>query len=195
MRERTDNRKQRILHVLARRQKDLTVVLNNIHDPHNVSAILRSCDAFGVNAAHLLYTDTAFPLLGHKSSASAKKWVAIKRHKSARELVETLEASGFQVLSTGFSPAAKPLTDWDMTRPTAIILGNEHDGVAQELQTLAPGHIYIPMQGMVQSLNVSVACAVILYEAYRQRMGKGMYGRASLTPEEIREHYDAWIAK
>ena len=195
MRERTDNRKKRILEVLARRQKDLTVVLNNIHDPHNVSAVLRSCDAFGVCEAHLLYTDTAFPQLGHKSSASAKKWVELKRHKTARELVEGLRASGHQVLSTGFGPGAKALTDWDMTQPTAVILGNEHDGVADELQGLVPDHIYIPMQGMVQSLNVSVAAAVILYEAFRQRMEKGMYSEARLSPEEIQVRYEAWIKK
>jgi tRNA (guanosine-2'-O-)-methyltransferase len=195
MRERTENRKQRILEVLARRQKDLTVVLNNIHDPHNVSAVLRSCDAFGVGCAHLLYTDTVFPQLGHKSSASAKKWVELKRHKSARLLVDELRASGHQVLSTGFGPGAKALTDWDMTLPTAVIVGNEHDGVALELQTLVPDHIYIPMQGMVQSLNVSVATAVILYEAFRQRMEKGMYTEASLSPEEIEARYDTWIRK
>jgi tRNA (guanosine-2'-O-)-methyltransferase len=195
MRERTDNRKQRILDVLARRQKDLTIVLNNIHDPHNVSAVLRSCDAFGVGEAHLLYTDTPFPQLGHKSSASAKKWVEMKRHKSARDMVEGLRATGHQVLSTGFGPGAKPLTDWDMTIPTAIILGNEHDGVADELQTLVTDHIYIPMQGMVQSLNVSVAAAVILYEAFRQRMAKGMYDAPGLTPEEIQDKFDGWIKK
>lgn len=195
MRERTDNRKQRILDVLARRQKDLTIVLNNIHDPHNVSAVLRSCDAFGVGEAHLLYTDTPFPQLGHKSSASAKKWVEMKRHKSAREMVEGFRATGHQVLSTGFGPGAKALHDWDMTKPTAVILGNEHDGVADELQTLVTDHIYIPMQGMVQSLNVSVAAAVILYEAFRQRMAKGMYDAPALTPEEIQAKFDGWIKK
>jgi len=193
--ERTDKRKQRILDVLARRQKDLALVLNNIHDPHNVSAVLRSCDAFGVGEAHLLYTDTAFPALGHKSSASAKKWVEIKRHKSAREMVATFRDTGNQVLSTGFGPGAKALTDWDMTKPTAVILGNEHDGVAQDLQTLVTDHIYIPMQGMVQSLNVSVAAAVILYEAFRQRMAKGMYETPMLTEEEVQAKYESWIKK
>jgi len=195
MRERTDNRKDRILGVLARRQKDLTVVLNNIHDPHNVSAVLRSCDAFGVAEAHLLYTDTPFPTLGHKSSASAKKWVPLKRHKSAAEMVKGFREQGLQVLSTGFGPQAKALTDWDLTLPTAVIMGNEHDGVAEELAGLAPDHIYIPMQGMVQSLNVSVATAIILYEAFRQRMAKGMYDEPGFTPEEIQERYDLWITK
>ena len=195
MRERTGNRKQRILEVLARRQKDLTVVLNNIHDPHNVSAVLRSCDAFGVGEAHLLYTDTPFPQLGHKSSGSAKKWVEMKRHKSAREMVQSMRARGLQVLSTGFGGNAKPVTDWDLTLPTAVILGNEHDGVNEELQTLVTDHVYIPMQGMVQSLNVSVAAAVILYEAFRQRKESGMYDSPSMTPEEIQERFDAWIVK
>ncbi len=195
MRERTDNRKQRILDVLARRQKDLTVVLNNIHDAHNVSAILRSCDAFGVCEAHLLYTDTAFPVLGHKSSASAKKWVELKRHRKPGELVEHLRARGCQVLSTGFGPSAKPLYDWDLTLPTAVILGNEHAGVQEELQDLAPNHIYIPMQGMVQSLNVSVAAATILYEAFRQRQAKGMYDAPSLSDEEIETRYQTWITR
>ena len=195
MRERTDNRKNRILDVLARRQKDLTVVLNNIHDPHTVSAVLRSCDAFGVGQAHLLYTDTPFPQLGHKSSASAKKWVELRRHTSARTMIGELRASGAQVLSTGFGPGAKPLTEWDMTLPTAVIMGNEHACGDDELQDLVRDHIYIPMQGMVQSLNVSVATAVILYEAFRQRMAKGMYGSPSLTPDEIQATFDRWIVK
>ncbi|GFK92180.1 tRNA (guanosine(18)-2'-O)-methyltransferase [Fundidesulfovibrio magnetotacticus] len=195
MRERTDNRKQRILDVLARRQNDLTIVLNNIHDPHNVSAVLRSCDAFGVGQAHLLYTDTPFPQLGHKSSASAKKWVELVRHRSARDLVGSLRERNLQVLSTGFGGNAKPLHEWDMTLPTAVILGNEHDGVAGELQELVTDHVYIPMQGMVQSLNVSVAAAVVLYEAFRQRMAKGMYDAPSLTPEEISDTFDRWIVK
>ena len=195
MYERTPERSQRILSVLEKRQKDLTVVLNNIHDPHNVSAILRSCDAFGVAEVHLLYTDTAFPTLGRKSSASAKKWVDIKRHASARAMVESLRGQGRQVLATGFGPSAKPLMDWDLTVPTAIILGNEHSGVAEELAALVPDQIYIPMQGMVQSLNVSVAAAVTLYEAFRQRRAKGLYDAPCLTPEEIEAKYQVWITR
>lgn len=194
-RERTDNRKERIMGVLSRRQTDLTVVLNNIHDPHNVSAVLRSCDAFGVGEAHLLYTDTPFPALGHKSSASAKKWVELKRHRSAQEMVKGFRERGLQVLSTGFGPRAKPLTEWDMTLPTAVIMGNEHDGVAEEFEALVPDHISIPMQGMVQSLNVSVATAIILYEAFRQRMAKGMYDSPAMTPEEMQARFDVWITK
>jgi tRNA (guanosine-2'-O-)-methyltransferase len=194
-RERTQRRKQRILEVLARRQADFCLVLNNIHDPHNVSAVLRSCDAFGVGEVRLLYTSTAFPVLGKKSSASAKKWVEIKRHDSARELVRELREAGRQVLATGFGPGARPLADWDLTRPTAVILGNEHSGVEDELDGLAPDQVYIPMLGMVQSLNVSVAAAVILYEAYRQRWARGLYEKPSLSPEQIEALAVAWLKK
>lgn len=191
--ERTPERQNRIRQVLAKRQNNLTVVLNNIHDPHNVSAVLRSCDAFGVGEAHLLYTDTAFPALGKKSSASAKKWVKIVRHQSARVMAGEFRNQGFQLLSTGFGPGAKPLTEWDMTRPTAVILGNEHDGVGRELEGLVPDQIFIPMQGMVQSLNVSVAAAVILYEAFRQRQAAGLYDAPSLTEDEREALYERWI--
>jgi tRNA (guanosine-2'-O-)-methyltransferase len=193
--DRTAQRKQRILQVLAKRQKDFCLVLNNIHDPHNVSAVLRSCDAFGVGEVHLLYTDTAFPVLGKKSSASAKKWVDIKRHSSAAALVGELRGLGRQVLATGFGPAARSLSDWDLTKPTAVILGNEHSGVENELSRLVPDQVYIPMLGMVQSLNVSVAAAVIVYESYRQRQAKGLYDTPSLGPEEIEARYQAWLKK
>ncbi|WP_461210582.1 TrmH family RNA methyltransferase [Desulfocurvus sp. DL9XJH121] len=192
---RTQERKDRVREVLMRRQKDLRLVLANIHDPHNVSAILRSCDAFGVNEVDLYYTDTAFPNLGRKSSASAKKWVSRTRHTAAAALVGGLRGQGYQILSTGFSETARPLMDWDMTRPTAIMLGNEHRGVDPELDELVPDQIYVPMMGMVQSLNVSVAAAVILYEAYRQRRAVGMYDNPSYAPEEIEARIEDWCAR
>lgn len=192
---RTEQRKSRIRAVLTRRQKDLTLVFNNIHDPHNVSAILRSCDAFGIPLVHLLYTCNVFPALGMKSSASAMKWVERKRHFSAFALEEDLSLQGFKMIRTGFSRDAVPVYDWDFTAPTAVILGNEHSGVEKCLKSIVKNEIYIPMQGMVQSLNVSVAAAIILYEAFRQRNEAGYYGRPSLSSREIEEHYNKWIEK
>ena len=195
MRDITERRAKRIRDVLARRQPDLTLVINNIHDPHNVSAILRSCDAFGVQRVHLLYTDTAFPSLGKKSSASAKKWVETVRHPDAASLASVLSADGYALIATGFNATATPLPQWDLTRKTAIILGNEHRGVDAELEPLVDGTMYIPMQGMVQSLNVSVAAAVILYEAFRQRLAAGRYDRPSLPPEELERRAAVWMEK
>ncbi len=191
----TPHRLERIRTVLSRRQPDLTLVLNNIHDPHNVSAILRSCDAFGVLKVHLLYTSEAFPLLGKRSSASARKWVGLERHTSPAEMVRTLDAQGHHLIAASFDPTTRPLPEWDLTRPTAVILGNEHRGVDQQLTTLVPDHLYIPMQGMVQSFNVSVAAALILYEAWRQRSAKGMYDSSALAGEELERLIREWCEK
>ena len=111
----TERRRARLLQVLAHRQDDLTLVLANIHDPHNVSAIYRSCDAFGVSRVHLYYTDTPFPVLGRKTSASARKWVESSRHKNAADLFNGLSAQGMQILATSCEPGARPLRQWDFT--------------------------------------------------------------------------------
>lgn len=191
----TERRLERIRYVLARRQKDLTLVIDNVHDPHNVSAILRSCDAFGVSGVHLYYTTEAFPALGRRSSASARKWVTRTRHSNADGMAAQLRDQGMQLLVTGFSETAKPLAEWDLSAPTAVVLSNEHGGVKPELHALADGEVYIPMMGMVQSLNVSVAAAVILYEAFRQRNAKGMYASPSLSAEELDALEQDWASR
>jgi len=192
---RTSQRLDRIDGVLRRRQKDLAVVLANIHDAHNVSAIYRSCDAFGVPRVHLYYTNEPFPTLGKKTSASAQKWVETVRHRDAATMVEGFRSQGFQVLSTGFTTNARPIVEYDLCLPTAIIFGNEHRGVDPELEALVLDHVYIPMQGMVQSLNVSVAAAVTLFETWRQRQAKGMFARASFSEEELETMAAVWKIK
>jgi len=192
---RTEQRIKKIREVLEKRQNELTLVINNIHDPHNVSAILRSCDAFGVPRVHLLYTCNVFPALGKKSSASAKKWVDRINHLSVAGLTKNLVSQGFSLVRTGFSSAAVPVHNWDFTKPTAVILGNEHSGVEADLRAKVEHELYIPMQGMVQSLNVSVAAAVILYEAYRQRSEAGLYSRPSFSPDQRRAYFEKWIEK
>lgn len=191
----TPERMERIQKVLSWRQKDLTLVLANIHDPHNVSAIYRSCDAFGVAQVHLYYTDTQFPTLGRKTSASARKWVDTVRHSNKDELISSLRTSGHQILATSCSPKAYPVSHYDLTKPTAIIMGNEHSGVSQDLVDAVDGEIYIPMYGMIQSFNVSVAAAVLLSEASRQRVSAGMYEQPTYTAEEFAQRLEAWIEK
>lgn len=191
----TEERKARLKYVLARRQPDLTLVLNNIHDPHNVSAILRSCDAFGVFGIHLYYTKERFPSLANSSSGSAKKWIDLTRHREAGTMVASLRGQGMQIVGTGFSPLARPLMDIDFTRPTAIILGNEHRGMDPDVKAHVPDEIYIPMFGMVQSLNVSVAAATILYEAMRQRRAAGMYDQSPLDEDRFEEVYADWCKR
>lgn len=194
-RERTSQRLEKLRRVLALRQKDLTLVLANIHDPHNVSAIYRSCDAFGVPKVHLYYTDTAFPTLGASSSASARKWVDTVRHKNEQSLMQALRAEGMQVLATSCTPAARPLQEYDLARPTAVIMGNEHRGVDPELVNLVDGEVYIPMYGMIQSFNVSVAAAIILSEASRQRQLAGKYDSPTYSEEEYEAILQKWVEK
>ena len=194
-REITPERLARLKEVLARRQKGLTLVLSNIHDPHNVSAIYRSCDAFGVPEVHLYYTDTAFPALSRRSSGSARKWVDTVRHRSLEGLSAALRGQGMQILSTSCSPTAMPLDAYDFTRPTAVIMGNEHSGVSEEVLRIVDGEVYIPMYGMIQSFNVSVAAAVILAEAARQRKQAGMYDSPAFSREELDTRLGDWIKR
>ena len=195
MRTMTERRRAKIEKVLSQRQKGLTLVMDNVWDPHNVSAIYRSCDAFGVPEVHLYYSQCAFPQLSRKTSASAFKWVNTIRHSSKEELVECLHGQGMQILATSCSPASKPLTAYDFTKPTAIIMGNEHSGVSPELVPMVDGEVYIPMYGMVQSFNVSVASALMLSEASRQRALAGMYEQRLWSDEEYEERLNAWFEK
>lgn len=191
----TAQRKERLRAVVDKRQPDLVLVLNNIHDPHNVSAILRSCDAFGVYGVHLYYTKERFPALASSSSGSAKKWVELTRHTNGSTMVAGLRAQGMAIIGTGFSPTAKPLMDWDFTQPTAIVLGNEHRGMDPDIKALVPEELFIPMFGMVQSLNVSVAAATILYEAMRQRRAVGMYDTCQFSPQRREDIYATWCKR
>ena len=192
-RERTENRKQRLRWVLEHRQPDLTLVLANIHDPHNVSAIYRSADAFGLQSVHLYYTDTAFPVLSKKTSASARKWVESIRHHSLQDLQDALQ--GYQVLVTACTTKSHAFREFDFTKPTAIIMGNEHRGVDEELLKLATGELTIPMYGMIQRFNVSVAAALILAEASRQRENAGMYQKSRYEDVELEHRLQDWLTK
>ncbi|MBN2365113.1 MAG: tRNA methyltransferase [Calditrichaeota bacterium] len=171
----TEKRLAKIKKVLQARQTDLTVVCENIHDPHNVSAICRSCDAVGVSDVYLLYTNEPFPRLGRKSSASAKKWLEFHRYKSHTDLQKFLHSLNMRIYAACTEPSSKSIYEIDWRHPSAIIMGNEHRGVSKAGLKIADQTIYIPMVGMVESLNVSVATAVILYEAFRQRQGAGKY--------------------
>lgn len=178
--------------VLKNRQRDLTLICENIHDPHNVSAIFRSCDAVGIDTLHLLYTIESFPKIGKKSSGSAKKWVEIVRHKDPKALQDHLKSKGFTIYATYLTADAKSIYKTDLNGPSAILVGNEHRGVSEEALRIADEIIYIPMLGMVESLNVSVAAAIILYEACRQRLETGRYPANSDEDEWVLNKLNIW---
>ncbi len=191
----TEKRKNKIIKVINRRQKSLRLVLENIHDPHNVSAIFRTCDAVGVPKVSLVYTIEKFPKIGKKSSASAFKWVEKEKFKSIKECYDSLREEGYSIYSSSISDDSVPLYDLDLTGKIAVVLGNEHRGASGEAADLADKKFLIPMQGMVQSLNVSVAAAVILYEAYRQRLFGGKYDSSEFSEEELERMAENWSRK
>lgn len=191
----SERRKEKFRKVLSQRQPDLTLVMENIHDPHNVSAMLRTADAVGILNVNLLYTTTKFPRIGSKSSSSANKWIERRKFSTIRECYAQLRTEGYQILATRLDENAQQLYEFDFTKPTAFVFGNEHSGVTDEAANLADAKLYIPMMGMIQSLNVSVACAVTIYEAMRQRIQKGMYDTKRFTDEEFLHLYEEWLGK
>jgi len=197
----TQRRLAKMKQVLTHRQKTLSVVCENIHDPHNVSAILRTCDAVGVQDVYLLYTVQAFPKLGKKSSSSAVKWIDTHKFSNTAELKKHLLSRGITLYGTYLSENARSIYEVDWTQPSAIVLGNEHSGISEEALGICDQTVSIPMFGMIESLNVSVAAAVILYEAARQRLQKGLYSPRSRNPNSelterwINEMLQKWIKK
>ncbi len=194
---RTSRRRQRIADVLRRRQPDLTLILENVHDPHNVSSVLRTCDAVGILGVHLIYSLEEPPAgaFARTTSASAAKWIETTRHTSVEECYGTLRQQGFTILATAFETGARDLYDLDLRQPTAIAFGNEMRGLTVEAIAQADGHVVLPMLGMVQSLNISVACAVTLYEALRQRREAGDYATAKLAEAEREHLVETWLKK
>ena len=176
-------RYQRIQQVLKTRQTDLTLCLEEVHKPNNVSAVIRTADATGLHKVHAVWPNE-MRTLGH-TSAGARNWVEVETHDSIAEAIQELKNQGMQVLVTNLSDTAGDFREIDYTKPTAIILGSEKIGASEQAKQLADQDIIIPIIFMVQSLNVSLASAVILYEAQRQRDAAGMYDKQhSALPEE-----------
>jgi tRNA (guanosine-2'-O-)-methyltransferase len=192
----TPEREAKFKKVIEGRQPDLTVIMENIHDPHNISAILRSCDAVGILEVHVINTvESTVKKLGKKSSASAKKWIKVHYYKTVEACIGELKNKGFAIWSTHLSADAKELYELELAKPVALAFGNEHKGVSEELLSHSDGNFIIPMMGMIPSLNVSVACAVSLYEAYRQRAAAGSYDQPHLSEPESAELVKEWTEK
>ncbi len=189
----SQKRLSRIRDVINNKQLDLTLIIENIHDPHNVSAIFRSADAVGIDEVQLLYTKEKFPGLDPKVTVGSAKWVKQNRFTDPKSLADEMKARGFNTYTTHLSKDAISIHEIDWTKPSAVILGNENRGVSTEMTDLADQNIIIPMFGMVESLNVSVATAVILFEACRQRLAAGMYPNPLLNEEWVENMTDDWV--
>jgi tRNA (guanosine-2'-O-)-methyltransferase len=166
------DRSERIEHVRSQRWPDLEMVLEQIDDPHNIGAILRTCDAVGIKTVHLIYENSKPPRMAELSTSamSALKWLEVKKWSKADECIADLKSRNLKIKVTALSPDGLAQWDTDWSEPSAIILGNESLGISVEFQQAADVILAIPMRGFVQSLNVSVAAAVVMYEALRQRL-------------------------
>ena len=184
----TPERFQRLRWTLDRKQPDLTVLTDQVHKPHNLAAVLRTCDAVGIMNAHVVLDSTTYrPQPG--TSLGSERWVTVESHERIEPAIQKLRDGGHQVLAAHFSPQAVDFRSLDYTRPTALLLGAEKHGVSKSAATDSDVHIVIPMMGMVASFNVSVAAAIVLAEAQRQRQNAGMYDRVQLEPD----HYNAML--
>ncbi len=179
----TPDRFQKLKDRLSRRQPDLTVLAEEVHKSHNISAVLRTADAVGIQEIHAVSSGGEMRR-HHMISGGSKKWVNVSFHPDIKTACAALHSGGFRILAAHPVAAAEDYRDVDYTRRIAILLGAELDGVSGPAAALADGFVRIPMEGMVASLNVSVAAALILYEARRQREAAGLY-RHSRLPADV----------
>ncbi|KEI70480.1 tRNA (guanosine(18)-2'-O)-methyltransferase TrmH [Endozoicomonas elysicola] len=187
----TPERYQKFCKVLDRRQPDLTVLTDQVHKTHNLSAIIRTCDAIGIHELHMTQ-----PKRGHRQyrrrSMGSHRWVEIHDHSSIEDSASHLQNRGFKLFAAHFSAKSIPFYEIDFTQPCAIILGAEKDGISPEAAELADEHMVIPMVGQVASFNVSVAAAIILVEAQRQRAVTGFYDNRRLNDDVYRKTLFRW---
>lgn len=175
----TEKRLTKFKKTVANRQFDFTVVLEHLTDGHNIGAVLRSCEAIGIKSVFIIpHPDPKWRrnfVMGKRTTAGARKWLDVFTFTDVQSCIDYLRLNGFQIFSTAIGPKAKSVYEMDFCNKIAVILGNEKVGVSEKALELSDGNIIIPMQGMMQSLNVSVACSVILFEAMRQRSISGKY--------------------
>ncbi|MDF1697920.1 MAG: RNA methyltransferase [Saprospiraceae bacterium] len=177
----TEERAEKLRTLAANRQSDLTLILENIYDPHNLGAVLRTCDSVGIAEVYALYTiessETLQKLAGHKSSSGAIKWVDIHVFDDAEKCFTAVREKYDHIYGTHLGVDSVGLYDLDLSQSIALVFGNEHRGMSEDALNLVDGNFIIPQSGLTKSLNISVACAVSLYEAKRQRINGGKYGK------------------
>jgi len=188
----TPERRSRIHQVLCKRQADLTVLTAKVVKERNLAAIVRTCDAVGVQTVHCIIEDGEEYRHYRGTSASANKYVDVMQYSDELTPVKQLKSQGYQLVAAHLIETAIDYRDVDFTKPTVLVMGAEIDGVSDTLVESCDACITVPMMGMVESFNVSVASAVILSEAQRQRQLKGMYDARSLDQESYRRLVFRW---
>ena len=189
----TPQRRERLLSVLRKRQPDLTVVLENVFDPHNISAVMRTCDAVGIQEVYVLTNKIPrHQKWGARSSSSAAKWLTVHQYEDAAECFKDIRKKYDKIYTTHLSSDAVSLYEINFTGSVALVFGNEQNGVSEEIRAMADGNFLIPQMGIIQSLNISVACAVSIYEALRQKTNAGHYQQQRLPDATFNTLLDEW---
>lgn len=189
----TPERKNKLLTVLSKRQANITVVLENVFDPHNVSAVMRTCDSVGIQDMYTI--NTRIPPhkeWGFKSSSSANKWVSMHQFANVNECFAVLRKQYDKIYTTHLADDSIGLYNIDFTHSIALVFGNETFGVSEEIRALADGNFIIPQVGIIRSLNISVACAVTIYEAFRQKTAAGQYEQSNISAEKKMALMNEW---
>lgn len=195
----TEERIIKVNNLLANRKDDVTVVFENILDPHNIAACLRTCDAAGILEAHIVYSPRFKRLInvlrteGLGSSATAKKWVNVYAYTDINLCYSKLREKGFTILTTKINTESKSIYDLDFQQKIALVFGNERNGLSDEAYNNSDGNFNIPQVGMVESLNISVACAVSLYEAHRQKRAVGSFDKMTISEDSYYKTMDRII--
>lgn len=174
-----ERRLAKIKEVAQTRQSTLAVILENVHDLHNLGAVMRTADSVGAKEIYVVYSDPNITpkkvKLGKRTSAGTRRWLDVFFYDSLERCFEDVRLKYKQIFATHLSQDAVSLYELNLTDSVALLFGNEKDGVSDAALKLCDGNFIIPQMGMAQSLNISVAAAITLYEAYRQRKAAGMY--------------------
>lgn len=189
----TKERLARVTKVLSFRQPDLRVVLEAVANTHNANAVLRTCDAAGILNVDIIGSSEDPLPINKAITTRADKWLNFNFYPSTKDCLTELKKQGFKIAATHLGQDAVFYTQVDFLKPTAIVFGNESEGISPEAMKLADYKIKIPMFGMVQSLNLSVSVGIILYEALRQRLGRGFFESPRLSPEEFEDYLNKWL--
>lgn len=189
----TPQRYNRLTSVLNHRQPDLTVVLENVFDPHNVSAVMRTCDAVGIQDIYIL-NDRIPPhkKWGYRSSSTAAEWLTVHQFTDAETCFKEIRKKYQKIYTSHLNGNSAEVYKMDLTKSIALVFGNETFGVSNEIRKYSDGDFIIPQVGIIKSLNVSVACAVTLYEAFRQKNDKGHYNDIRLPPQDMLKLKEKW---
>lgn len=189
----TPERTNRLQDVLDKRQANLTIVLENVFDPHNVSAVMRTCDAVGIQEIYILNNRIApHRKWGFRSSSTAAKWLTIHQYTDVEKCFADLRNQYQKIYASYLDQASTDLYDLNLTESVALVFGNETFGISDEIRKYTDGNFIIPQMGIIKSLNISVACAVSLYEAMRQKRIAGHYDAPGLPHKKLLELKEQW---